>query len=240
MCCSGIWPDLSVSCGICEGRGVVSLRNPVFRIMVKNGPLLRARLSLTILAVTIYLGLVCTACFASQPVPVLREQYPEWAVPILLEGVPNLHKVGDALYRGAQPTTEGIHALAALGIKTIVNFRFLHSDRDDIGDLDVYYEHIPILISSVTDNDVRRFLQIVTDPERVPVFIHCQHGADRTGVMSAVYRIVVQDWSKDAAILEMTEGGYGYHSLFRNLVGFLETLDVEKIRTDLGIRAVAE
>jgi protein tyrosine/serine phosphatase len=48
--------------------------------------------------------------------------------------------------------------------------------------------------------DVVKFLQIVTDPEKVPVFVHCQHGADRTGVMAASYRIIVQGWSKDQAL----------------------------------------
>ncbi len=36
------------------------------------------------------------------------------------------------------------------------------------------------------------FLRIVTDPKRVPVLVHCQAGADRTGTMCAVYRIAVR------------------------------------------------
>jgi protein tyrosine phosphatase (PTP) superfamily phosphohydrolase (DUF442 family) len=128
-----------------------------------------------------------------------------------------------------------MQALQALGIKTIVSFRSIHSDRDEIGDLDLAYERIPMVAFAPSESDVVRFLKIVTDPECTPVFIHCLHGADRTGVTSAVYRIVIQDWSKEAAIQEMTEGGFGYHSIFQNLIGFLEDLDVEKIRKEVGI-----
>ena len=43
-----------------------------------------------------------------------------------------------------------------------------------------------------------------------PVLVHCKHGADRTGCIVALYRIVFQSWSKEAAIDEMHNGGYGF------------------------------
>jgi len=176
-------------------------------------------------------------CFANEPNNLLRQEHPEWAVPLTLEGVPNLHKVSEDLYRGAQPTAEGMQALATLGVKTIINLRTTQSDRDELRDIDVHYEHIPMLAFAPGEEAVICFLRIVTNPERVPVFVHCQHGADRTGLVSAVYRIVMQDWTKEAAIQEMTEGGFGYHSIFRNLIWFLEGLDIEKIRGELGIES---
>lgn len=33
--------------------------------------------------------------------------------------------------------------------------------------------------------EIVRFLRIVTSPRRIPVLVHCQHGADRTGTMTA-------------------------------------------------------
>jgi protein tyrosine phosphatase (PTP) superfamily phosphohydrolase (DUF442 family) len=190
-----------------------------------------------LLALALCLCCVSAGCFANESDNLLRQQHPEWATPLALEGVPNLHKVSEELYRGAQPTAEGMQALQAFGIKTIVSFRSIHSDRDEIGDLDLAYERIPMAALAPSESYVVRFLKIVTDPERTPVFIHCLHGADRTGVMSAVYRIMIQDWTKEAAIQEMTEGGFGYHSIFRNLIEFLEDLDVEKIRKEVGIEA---
>lgn len=159
-----------------------------------------------------------------------------WAQPIKLAGVPNLHKVSPDLYRSAQPTAEGMQNLKALGIKTILNLRAFHSDRDEIGQTDLKYEHIPVKSWNPEEEHVVAFLRIVTDPKMTPVLVHCQHGADRTGTMCAVYRIAVQGWTKEQALREMTEGGFGFHSVWQNLVRFVEQIDVEKVQQQAGIK----
>ena len=78
-----------------------------------------------------------------------------------------------------------------------------------------------------------RFLQMATDPKRKPMLLHCQHGADRTGTMCALYRIVVQGWSKDEAIREMREGGFGFHEVWSNLPKWLEDLDIKAIKKEV-------
>jgi hypothetical protein len=51
----------------------------------------------------------------------------------------------------------------------------------------------------------------------------------------ALYRVVVQGWSKEDAIREMDEGGYNHSSLFRNLDRYVRTANVEALRKQLGI-----
>jgi protein tyrosine phosphatase (PTP) superfamily phosphohydrolase (DUF442 family) len=150
-------------------------------------------------------------------------------------GLPNFYKVSDNLYRGAQPTAEGMRQLKKLGIKTVVNLRLLHSDRDEIGDTELTYKHIPMTALNPKTSDVVRFLQIVTDSNCTPVFVHCQHGSDRTGMMCALYRIAVQGWSKDQAIKEMTKGGFGFHSIWKNLVNYIRRLDINKTKQSSGL-----
>jgi protein tyrosine/serine phosphatase len=154
-----------------------------------------------------------------------------------VKGVPNLHKVSDGLYRSAQPTDKGMANLRDLGIETVVNLRSMHSDRDEIGETGLAYEHIYMKAWHPEEEDVVRFLQIVTNPKRQPVLVHCQHGADRTGTMCALYRILVQGWTKEDAIEEMREGGYGYHAIFRNLPKFIDSLDLDAIRKRAGLPA---
>jgi protein tyrosine/serine phosphatase len=67
-----------------------------------------------------------------------------------------------------------------------------------------------------------------------PVLIHCWHGADRTGVVAAVYRMALQGWDKDAARHEMFRGGFGYHTLWRNIPGYLARVDADAMRAALG------
>ena len=164
------------------------------------------------------------------------ERPAEWAQPVELPGCPNLHKVSDDLYRGAQPTAEGMQGLKELGIKTIINLRSLHSDRDEMGDLQFNYEHINMKVWHGEDEDVVRFLEIVGDKSNAPFFVHCQHGADRTGTTCAVYRIAVQGWSKEEALKEMRDGGYGFHGVWRNLVRYINNLDINEMTRRAGLQ----
>lgn len=159
-----------------------------------------------------------------------------WAVPVSTNGLPNLHKVSDALYRGAQPTAEGFVTLKGMGVKTVVNLRSFHSDKKSLGDTGLGYEHITMKAWHAEEKEVVRFLKIVTDPAHQPVLVHCQHGADRTGTMCAIYRVAVQGWSKDDALKEMRDGGYGFFEGWKNLVKFIEDLDVASIREKAGLK----
>ena len=122
-----------------------------------------------------------------------------------------------------------------MGIKTNVNLRSFHSDRDEIEDTGLAYEHIYMKTWHPEDEEVVRFLRIVTDENRTPVFVHCQRGADRTGVMCAIYRIAVQGWSKEEAIEEMTEGGFGFHGAWENMVGYVRQLDIDRIKRQAAL-----
>ena len=115
-----------------------------------------------------------------------------WAAPIELEGAPNLCKVSATLYRSAQPTAVGMQNLKKLGIKPVVNLRTFHSDQDELKGTGLASVRFHMKTWHSEDEDALRFLQIATDPERTPVLVHCQHGADRTGELCATYRIVVQ------------------------------------------------
>ena len=159
-----------------------------------------------------------------------------WAQPLDMTGAPNLFKLNDSLYRCAQPTAEGMKNLKNHGIRTVVNLRSFHSDRDEIGNTGLAYEHIYMKAWHPEEKELVRFLKIVTDSKRTPVIVHCQHGADRTGLMCATYRVVVQGWTKEKAIEEMTRGGYGFHSVWTNIVNEVRQLDVDRLREKAGIK----
>lgn len=159
-----------------------------------------------------------------------------WAQKSYLEEVPNFHKVSEDLYRSAQPSAEGMQGLARLGIKTIINLRDSHSDRDEIGDLPLGYERIEMEADDPEDEQIIRFLQIVSNTERGPFLVHCKHGADRTGVMCAVYRIAIEGWSKQDAIEEMTKGGFGFHRWWNDLETYIQELNIGGIKKRAGLQ----
>jgi len=163
------------------------------------------------------------------------ERTASWAQPLTATGTSNFYKVSDSLYRSAQPTTVGFRSLKDLGIVTVVNLRSFNSDRKEIASTGLAYEHIYMKAWHPERKEAVRFLQIVTDPKRTPVLVHCQHGSDRTGAMTAIYRIVVQGWSKEGAVKEMTSEDFGFHRDWSNLPTWIRDLDVESVRVEAGI-----
>jgi protein tyrosine/serine phosphatase len=158
------------------------------------------------------------------------ERPTEWAQPVVLEGVPNLHRVTSTLYRSAQPSATGMRNLERLGTRTVINLRAFHTDRDEIDGTALLNPQLRIHTWKIQDQQVIQVLRMLRQPERGPFLIHCQHGADRTGLMNAMYRIVEQGWTREAAIREMLEGGYGYHAIWRNIIGYIEEADIGRIR----------
>ncbi|MDR0747525.1 MAG: tyrosine-protein phosphatase [Helicobacteraceae bacterium] len=157
----------------------------------------------------------------------------EWATPVELNGAPNLHRVTESIYRSAQPTAEGFKNLQKLGVKTVINLRQFHSDDKELSQTELKAVRVKMQAWDPETKEVIRVLKMLNDPEGAPYLVHCQHGADRTGLAIAAYRIVVQEWSKEDAIKEMTKGGYGFHAIWTDIPKFLRQMDVEAIRKHL-------
>ena len=107
---------------------------------------------------------------------------------------PRFYRVDDKLYRGAQPLLpDGIRALQQRGIKTIINLRGRdeHTDAEEklARELGMkYYSHPLPGLSAPKDADVQAILDEIRRADG-PVFVHCHHGEDRTGLIVACYRI---------------------------------------------------
>jgi protein tyrosine/serine phosphatase len=153
------------------------------------------------------------------------ERPADWATRIEKKGLPNFFKVSDTLYRGAQPTKEGFLELKKMGIKTIINLREYHTDENFIKGMGFAYFQIPTSTSNPIRSHYQKALDIINNPDLQPVFVHCQHGADRTGTAVALYRITVQKWDTEEAIREMREGGYGYHTVFKEIIKFIRNFN---------------
>ncbi len=161
----------------------------------------------------------------------------KWAVPVKVDGVPGLFRVTPNLYRSGQPTFQGLINLKAMGIKTIINLRDFHSDREEVLAAGLEYERIHMKAWFPLEEVAVRFLTIVNDPARTPVLVHCWLSSDRSGTLIAIYRIAVQGWTKQEAIKEMTEGDYGFHRELIDLPFWVNIADIERIKREAGIKS---
>lgn len=154
-----------------------------------------------------------------------------WAQLIVKPGLENCYKVSDTLYRGAQPTREGFGELKKMGVRTVINLRSNHSDKDLLPE-GMREVRIPMTVWKADTRQILKFLDAVTDPGNQPVFVHCQEGVDRTGLMCAVYRVAVGGWEKEQAVEEMKQ--IGAHDILVNLKNYMKELDVEALRRQLA------
>ena len=158
---------------------------------------------------------------------------PNWARKIEVAGVPNCYEVTPSLYRGAQPTAEGMAHLQALGVRYVVSLRFMRSDRHELRGTGLKSLDVGMVPWHATTPEVVKFLKAVTNTNNLPAFVHCEYGADRTGLMCAMYRIAVCGWTKPAAIAEMKQGGF--HFRWRPLVSFIEKADIADLKRRAGL-----
>lgn len=144
-------------------------------------------------------------------------------------GLANFAKVSDVLYRGAQPDKAGFAELKELGIKTVINLRSSHSDRELIAGLGLQYFEIPSYAGDITDEQVAVFLKAALNPGCQPVFVHCAYGSDRTGTMVAAYRIYAQAWPNRDALNETDL--FGRHRIYANIPQYILGFDKEAMKT---------
>ena len=131
-------------------------------------------------------------------------------------GVPNFHQVSDAVYRGAQPSKEGIGSLAKIGVKTVIDLRSSGDSRSRVEQKAVeaagmHYISIPLNgYSAPSDEQVAKLLALLTGSGSGPVFVHCRRGADRTGTVIACYRINHDHWDNRQALNEARSCGMSW------------------------------
>jgi tyrosine-protein phosphatase SIW14 len=147
-------------------------------------------------------------------------------------GPANLHRVDAKVWRSSQPTRHDFRGLKKeQGIGEVLCLRRWHSDKEEARGMTVH--HIRMTAGDIRDEDIVAALRIMVAAEQ-PLLVHCFHGSDRTGVVIAMYRMVVQQWPRKKAIAELTDPRLGHHAdVFPNIRNYLETVDVESIRREV-------
>ncbi len=143
---------------------------------------------------------------ASRPQPQPAADQP--AERLARPGLPNLGRVTPALLRGAQPTAAGFDELRKLGVEVVVDLntsrKHIKKERALVETRGMLYVSLPwSAFSHPEDAQVSAFLRLVRRQPAPKVFVHCKHGADRTGTFIALYRIAEHGWTPQQALEEM-------------------------------------
>jgi tyrosine-protein phosphatase SIW14 len=127
-----------------------------------------------------------------------------------IRGIGNFGEVTPMLFRGAQPNKRGYEALAKMGVDIVVDTRGnrTKSEGKEVRRHGMQYVAIPWHCPFPRDETFARFLRLLRDNPNKKVFVHCRLGDDRTGMMIASYRMAVEGWTADEAMVEMRQFGF--------------------------------
>ena len=143
-----------------------------------------------------------------------------------LPGLSNVGRIAPGVYRGAQPGADGYATLKKMGIRTVIDFRTTENDRQQVEKAGMRSISVPIEMSrDGLREKVDRVVALMADPANQPVFIHCRHGQDRTGIVSAAYRMKVEGWSLKDAETEMQ--AFGFNDVWINFKRFIRQYGAE-------------
>ena len=180
---------------------------------------------------TLLLRFLCLIVGLMVGLSLAQEARPDaWATPITAQNLENFYKIDDKLYRSEQPLQNAMQELQSLGIPNLLNLRFFHNNDDEAAGTNLNLLHVRMDPYNISDAAVISALRAIQRTNG-PVVVHCWRGADRTGLVVAMYRLLYQDWTKEEAIDELVNGGYGFHAgSFPNIVNYIEEVNVTEIR----------
>jgi protein tyrosine/serine phosphatase len=121
--------------------------------------------------------------------------------------------VSPNFYRGARPDFAGLQALADAGVKYVLD---LEDDSAAVAQEQSWVESLGMTFISQpmsgfwypNDDEVNGILALLADANQRPIFVHCQHGEDRTGLIIALHRVFDEGWSPADAHAEMIAMGF--------------------------------
>ena len=129
--------------------------------------------------------------------------------------LPNFAEVNAKLFRGGQPTENGVKELARRGVKTIIDLRGEdeNAKKEELWANKAGIKFVAVNLSNwfkPKTTDIENVVKQIDAADNQPVFLHCKRGADRTGTVVAVYRISHDNFTAKQAIDEAKKFNFGW------------------------------
>ena len=123
--------------------------------------------------------------------------------------LPHFYSIREGvLYRSGQPRGLGLAWVKHSGIRTLINLREPYSNGTPEEEIFAAQNRLNFYNFSIgssyedIEQTVGRFLTIVDDTSNWPILVHCSRGKERSGVLSAIFRIEYDRWSNEQALQE--------------------------------------
>jgi protein tyrosine/serine phosphatase len=117
----------------------------------------------------------------------------------------NFHKVNKNIYRSNMPTPSRIKNYSEIGIKTIINLRGVRKDGGWLLENEACKKYNIKLIDFRARSRAAPEKEMIFNAEKLfknieyPALIHCKSGADRAGIMCALYMLIYEKENAEIA-----------------------------------------
>jgi len=135
--------------------------------------------------------------------------------------IPNFRKINSNINAGGRPGEQGVKQLAQMGIRTIVDLEtgiftkepeVVKREEKEAQELGIMFQKVPMHSFMIPSKEkVGEAVDLIADSNNQPVFIHCEHGKDRTGIVIAIYRMKIDGWPAERAYKEMKKNGFHWY-----------------------------
>jgi protein tyrosine/serine phosphatase len=166
------------------------------------------------------------------------------AVALPIPGIFNFGVITPSYFRGGELKARDVSALAARGVKTVIDLRsdgdYDATEAELVPKQGMTYVRLPMNTRiAPTLEQVTHFLSLVTNPANQPVYVHCVEGRHRTGVMTAVYRMAVDGWTAKQAFAEMKHYKFGFDFLHPEFKKFVFRYTAAPLAAPAQVAAIA-
>lgn len=152
----------------------------------------------------------------SRPLDTARRRARAWGNMVLVDhgffrlAYLNRHRVGERAWRAAQPFPHQIRAMARRGVRTVVSLRggfqfgSLPLEREACAEAGMAFETFVIRSRDLPTREELREIDAFLRRIAYPALFHCKSGADRAGMMSALYLMLVEGRGVEAAQAQLS------------------------------------
>ena len=171
------------------------------------------------------------------------------------QALTGFQQISPGVARGPRPSLEAVPLIAQYGFKTVLNLQ--GGDLKNFGMVTVvrwwepgeipeniaaektaaeaaglaFFNYPLNALAPVTDDEdlvIDKVLAAMSDPLQQPVFVHCERGIDRTGMIIALYRVMAEGWAVKDAYNEWIASGHTMTARF--FTGDLDVYYFKKAR----------
>ena len=149
-----------------------------------------------------------------------------------VRGIPNFRVVTSGVYRGGQPTAEGWAYLKSKGVKTVVMLHLPSEGTDEeaaklgmtVVDASGPPSDLGNILGAPKPERIRLAVETLQNESLWPVYVHCLHGQDRTGLIVGLFRVLHDHYTKEMAYKEMRANKFhpalhGLHEIWERFDG---------------------